>query len=115
LHSKEVKGFNEFQKLVLEVTQEFKRISLCIIELEKRLRTKLEAERLADLVRSLQDQEKEKLHLTAQLQMKLKEAQDSPNRSESLDDEICKIKVSLRRLVGDINECLEDIKYEIES
>lgn len=115
MHASEVKGFQEFQKLVLEVTQDFKRISLSIIDLEKQLRDQLDAAELADLVRLLQDHEKEKLHLTAELQMKMKKLQDSPDERHVLDEQIAQIKKSLKRLVQEINECLDDIKYEIDS
>lgn len=114
MNSKEAKGFHDFQQLVLDVTQEFKRISLSIIELEKKFRNQLQAESIADLVRNLQDQEKEKLHLTARLQMKMKELQDSPDRQATLEPEVGETKQKLKRIVENINETLEDIRYEID-
>ena len=93
MNSKESKGFSDFQKLVSEVTLNFKRIAISSIELEKRLRD-LQAERLADMVRSLQDKEKVKLWLTTEFQLKLKqkEAVDLLENRPKLEEEVANIK-----------------------
>lgn len=54
--------------LAEKTTQEFKRASERVRELESELRT-MQREDIADLIRSVQNAEREKLHLTVALQV----------------------------------------------
>lgn len=75
--------------MVNDITTDFKRISLDIIQIETRLRNEFKETVLSSLIREIQNHEKNKLTLTAQLQIKKKEQKDSP--SDEIDESIAKI------------------------
>lgn len=77
--------FIKFRQLVHEVTQEFKRISVEIIAIEKELRF-YGFSNLADLIIQLQEEEKIKLEVSAQLQLAKQEANDNPDHQGKLNE-----------------------------
>jgi len=112
LASTDEKAFFKFSQIVSDVTEDFKRISLSIIEIEKNLRNELNDQVLSSMIRDIQNYEKDKLRLTAQMQIKMKEQNDSP--SDELEDSISNLNKSLKDIVDGINKVIETVKYEID-
>ncbi|KAJ3693763.1 hypothetical protein LUZ60_009243 [Juncus effusus] len=143
------RGFNEYmangaelvyQQLCGEITQEFNDCSKQVLEMESLLSMpEICRTDLANLLKGVQVQEKQKLHLTIKIQV-LKKAgrpSDRPTTHSScrahlheitedggtedaeadteydvqLKDAIC----GVQQAVTVINECLEEVRYEIEA
>ncbi len=78
-------NFTKFRQLVNDVTQEFKRISLGIVAIEKQIRF-IGYPKIADMVSKLQEEEKMKLELSAKLQIAKQEAIDNPDSPEKWNE-----------------------------
>lgn len=104
--------FPTFRELVREVTQEFKRISEGMVDIERRLRFNCNAAHLANYVRALQDEEKVKLELTAKLQIAKQELLDNPDELKNQAD-VASMKQRLNNVIERINENLTELKFEM--
>lgn len=104
--------FLTFRELVREVTQEFKRISEGVVDIERRLRRDCAAPHLADFVVALQEEEKVKLELTAKLQLAKQNLLDNPEEHTNQSDVVA-MKRRLNEAVERINENLVELKYEM--
>lgn len=72
--------------MVNDLTKDFIRISESIIKIEKNLRNEFNDQNLSAMIRIIQNHEQNKLKLTAQLQIKMKEQMDAP--CDEIDDDI---------------------------
>ena len=104
--------FSKFRQLINDVTQEFKRISVAMIGIEKQLRS-VGHSKLADIVSQLQNDEKIKLVLSAKLQIAKQEAIDSQDLPQKWT-EVTLIEDCLRDLTTLVNERLEAMRFEVE-
>ncbi|XP_065293376.1 required for excision 1-B domain-containing protein-like isoform X2 [Dermacentor albipictus] len=78
--------FPTFRELVREVTQEFKRISEGMMDIERRLRLNDNSGHLAEYVRALQEEEKVKLELFFQAARRVAQAGAAGGSLEELLD-----------------------------
>jgi len=106
-------NFIKFRQLVNDVTQEFKRISVAIIAIEKKLRFNGFA-KMANIVTKLQDLEKSKLELSAKLQIAKQEAIDSVDETQKWDQVIA-IKQKVRDVIDLVNEQLLEFRQGMEN
>lgn len=104
--------FPTFRELVCEVTQEFKRISAGMVDIERRLRSDCNAAHLADYVRALLDEEKVKLELTARLQLAKQDLLDNPDEHKNQAD-VVTMKKRLNEVIERINDNLTELKFEM--
>lgn len=104
--------FPTFRELVREVTQEFKRISEGVMDIERRLRMDCAAPHLADFVVALQEEEKVKLELTAKLQLAKQNLLENPEEQNNQTD-VVSMKRRLNEAIERINENLVELKYEM--
>lgn len=104
--------FPTFRELVREVTQEFKRISEGVMDIERRLRLECGCAHLAGFVAALQEEEKAKLELVAKLQLARQNVIDNPEQHE-YQAHIIDMKQRLNKVVERINEHLDELKYEM--
>lgn len=104
--------FPTFRELVREVTQEFKRISEGMMDIERRLRLNDNSGHLAEYVRALQEEEKVKLELTAKLQLAKQDLLDNPDEYKNQAD-VASMKARLNEVVERINDNLMELKYEM--
>ncbi|XP_070564075.1 required for excision 1-B domain-containing protein-like [Ptychodera flava] len=105
--------FPKYRQAVHEATEEFKRISQGILAVEDKLRNKHNRRDLAGFIRRVQDEEKTKLELTAHLQLAKQNVIDHPS-DDSHKEEVNQLKQRLIQVIDNINECLEDLRYETE-
>jgi len=105
--------FLKFRRLVHEITADFKRISESVIKIEQKIRYDHRNAALADLIYNLQEEEKQKLKLTAKLQLAQQELVET-NDDIKLE-EIKTTKQDLNTVVESINGILRDIRYEMDA
>lgn len=105
--------FPSYRQLVHDITQKFNKISSDIITIETKFR-EAGFTNIAELIRRIQLKEKEKLELTAQLQIVQQSSASTDPSSESKVDEATGIKLNLQKLVDLIVELLDELKYEAE-
>jgi len=85
--------FSKFHSLVLDITQELKRISVGVARIEAKLRPSYAD--LANLIVSLEEDEKRKLRIIAKLQMAKQNLKDHPKDIKGLD-----VVADLKRQLG---------------
>ncbi|XP_030322206.1 required for excision 1-B domain-containing protein [Calypte anna] len=105
--------FPRYRQLVHEVTVAFGGISREVLSIAGCLRDQLARPDLAQHLDRLQDREREKLQLTAQLQLARQLAQDHP-QDESHQQEVQDLKHKLIKTTEAISEVLQDLKYDSE-
>ncbi|XP_077981638.1 required for excision 1-B domain-containing protein-like [Glandiceps talaboti] len=105
--------FPKYRQAVHEMTQEFSKISKDIIAIEEKLKNSHSRNDLAAIVRIVQDEEKNKLELTAQMQLAKQNMVDHP-RQDTYKEELSQLKKRLMKTKENIIEALEDLKYESE-
>jgi len=106
--------FIKFRQLVKDVTEEFNRISEGIITIERQLRIDLGFTNLADYVSELQENEQQKLELTAKLQLVNQDMKEKLNSGSLWDETLLGLKQELRTVVGRINEILGELRFEMD-
>ncbi|KAM9369184.1 required for excision 1-B domain-containing protein [Phaethornis superciliosus] len=105
--------FPRYRQLVHEVTVAFGGISREVLSITGCLRDRLARPDLAQHLERLQDREREKLQLTAQLQLARQRAQDHP-QDETHQQEVQDLKHKLIKTTEAISEVLQDLKYDSE-
>uniref|UniRef100_A0A3Q2UZU7 Required for excision 1-B domain containing n=2 Tax=Haplochromis burtoni TaxID=8153 RepID=A0A3Q2UZU7_HAPBU len=83
--------FDHYRQLVHEITQAFCGISKEVLEIKGRLHDGFDRPDLSEHIEKLQNKEKEKLELTAKLQLAKQQAQDQPE-DQSCQEQIQEIK-----------------------
>ncbi|XP_066192339.1 required for excision 1-B domain-containing protein [Sylvia atricapilla] len=105
--------FPRYRQLVHEVTVAFNGISREVLDIAGRLRDELGRPDLAQHLARLQEQEQEKLQLTAQLQLARQQAQEQPE-VDAHQQEVQELKHKLIKTIEAISEILQDLKYDSE-
>ncbi|XP_029649958.2 required for excision 1-B domain-containing protein isoform X2 [Octopus sinensis] len=105
-------NFPLFRQLVHEITETFQKISQDVIVLKKELAEIHQQNLLADCIDNIQQQEKDKLEVVAQLQLLRQKVQDFPN--DEHHEEVKEKKVRLQQINNNICSHMEDFKYEAE-
>ncbi|KAM5193838.1 required for excision 1-B domain-containing protein isoform 1-T1 [Mantella aurantiaca] len=105
--------FTQYRMLVHEITQAFSGISKEIIQMKDRFREVYDRSDLSEHLEKIQELEKEKLTLTARLQLAKQNAQDHPSE-ESYKDDVQQLKHKIIKTVEAISEVLQDFKYDSE-
>lgn len=107
-------NFVAYRTVVHSCTEDFNRISNRIIEIEKSLKgEEVGKPNLASFIRNVQDGEKEKLELTADLQLAKQKIIDEPQNGEH-EAELTDIKQRMSTVIEKISGYLDDLKYEAE-
>jgi len=107
-------NFIRFRALVQDVTQDFKRISDEIIQIECSLR--VTQPELSLCVAEIQDHEKIHLELMARIQLANQELQDciyNGTKSEVIQNEILNLKRELATVLTKISENMHNIQYQL--
>ncbi|CAJ0944533.1 unnamed protein product [Ranitomeya imitator] len=105
--------FIRYRQLVHEITQAFNGISKELIQMKDRFRELHDRPDLSEHLEKIQELEKEKLELTARLQLAKQNAQDHPN-DEAHQEEVHLVKQKIIKTVEAISEVLQDFKYDCE-
>ncbi|XP_050790472.1 required for excision 1-B domain-containing protein [Gopherus flavomarginatus] len=105
--------FLRYRQLVHEITLAFSGISWEILQLKEQLQTEHGRPELAQHLSRVQQKEKEKLELTAQLQLARQNAQDQPS-VPAHQQEVQELKYKLIKTIEAISEILQDLKYDSE-
>lgn len=104
--------FPSYRELVHNITQTFNNISNEVIDIEKKLRESGQSA-ISEVIRKLQLKEKEKLELTAKLQIAEQSAAVDASDEDKVE-EVTALKTSLQKLMEMIFELLDELKYEAE-
>ncbi|XP_074927058.1 required for excision 1-B domain-containing protein [Chelonoidis abingdonii] len=105
--------FLRYRQLVHEITLAFSGISREILQLKEQLQTEHGRPELAQHLSRVQQKEKDKLELTAQLQLARQNAQDQPG-VPAHQQEVQELKYKLIKTIEAISEILQDLKYDSE-
>ncbi|XP_061593004.1 required for excision 1-B domain-containing protein [Cololabis saira] len=105
--------FDHYKQLVHEITQAFSGISKEILEIKGRLHHEFDRPALSEHMEKLQSKEKQKLELTAKLQLAKQQAQDHPE-DEDCQEKIQEIKHEIIKNQEALSEIMQDFKYDSE-
>ncbi|XP_033636410.1 required for excision 1-B domain-containing protein-like [Asterias rubens] len=104
--------FPVYRQAVHECTQEFSRISQCIIAVEERFQGEFQNAEIARLIGKVQENEKRKLELTGMMQLIKQKHQEEPNPES--EEDLTQLKLRINATVSQIAELLQDLRYEAE-
>ncbi|XP_071117661.1 required for excision 1-B domain-containing protein-like isoform X2 [Haliotis cracherodii] len=107
-------NFNMYRQLVHEITETFQKISQDVIGVKDRLANVCNMNQIANILDQVQDEERNKLELTASLQIAQQNAVDHPT-DECYKAEVVELKLKVSERIQNINEYLEELKYESEN
>uniref|UniRef100_A0A3P9IM43 Required for excision 1-B domain containing n=1 Tax=Oryzias latipes TaxID=8090 RepID=A0A3P9IM43_ORYLA len=105
--------FEHYKQLVHEITQAFSGISKELLEIKDRLLHQFDRADLSEHIERLQSKEKEKLQLTAELQLLRQRAQDHPE-DDGCQDQIQEIKHRIIKNREALSDIMQDFKYDSE-
>ncbi|CAL8253851.1 unnamed protein product [Merluccius merluccius] len=105
--------FDHYRQLVHEITQAFCGISNEVLQIKGKLHRDLDRPDLSEHIDQLQHREKQKLDLTAMLQMARQRAQDHPEE-EGCQEKIQEIKQDIIKNQEALAEIMQDFKYDSE-
>ncbi|XP_063322812.1 required for excision 1-B domain-containing protein [Pelmatolapia mariae] len=105
--------FDHYRQLVHEITQAFCGISKEVLEIKGRLHDEFDRPDLSEHIEKLQNKEKEKLELTAKLQLAKQQAQDQPE-DQSCQEQIQEIRHKIIQNKEALSEIMQDFKYDSE-
>ncbi|XP_067416866.1 required for excision 1-B domain-containing protein isoform X2 [Emydura macquarii macquarii] len=105
--------FLRYRQLVHEITLGFNGISREILQIKEQLQAEHGRPELAQHLARVQEKEKEKLELTAQLQLARQNVQDQPG-APAHQREVQELKLKLIKTIEAISEILQDLKYDSE-
>ncbi|KAM6921645.1 required for excision 1-B domain-containing protein isoform 1-T1 [Xenentodon cancila] len=105
--------FDHYKQLVNEITQAFSGISKEILEIKGRLGREFDRADLSEHIEKLQSKEKQKLELTAKLQLAKQQVQDHPE-DEDCGEKIQEIKHEIIKNKEALSEIMQDFKYDSE-
>ncbi|KAM4548736.1 required for excision 1-B domain-containing protein [Odontesthes bonariensis] len=105
--------FDHYKQLVHEITQAFSGISKEVLEIKGRLHNEFDRPDLSEHIEKLQSKEKQKLELTAKLQLARQQAQDHPEE-EGCEEKIQDIKHEIIKSNEALSEIMQDFKYDSE-
>ncbi|XP_028907515.1 required for excision 1-B domain-containing protein isoform X3 [Ornithorhynchus anatinus] len=104
---------DEYRQLVHEVTEAFASISQEVLEIQDQLRGSQGRPDLAQHLTLLQDKERERLELTAAMQLARQRAREELG-AEVLQGEERELKNRIIKTMEAISEILQDLKYDSE-
>ncbi|XP_072516310.1 required for excision 1-B domain-containing protein [Salminus brasiliensis] len=105
--------FEHYRQLVHEITKAFCGISKEVLEIKERLHQDFDRPDLSEHIEKLQIKEKQKLELTAKLQLAKQSAQDHPD-DEGCQEKLQEIKQDIIKNKEALSEILQDFKYDSE-
>ncbi|XP_019904834.2 required for excision 1-B domain-containing protein isoform X1 [Esox lucius] len=105
--------FDHYRQLVHEITQAFCGLSKEVLEIKERLHQDFDRPDLSEHIDKLQSKEKQKLELTAKLQLAKQKAQDHPE-DQDCQEKIQEIKQNIIKNKEALSEILQDFKYDTE-
>ncbi|XP_015220949.1 required for excision 1-B domain-containing protein [Lepisosteus oculatus] len=105
--------FQHYKQLVHEITQAFRGISQEILGIKERLHQEFDRPDLSEHIEKLQAKEKQKLELTAKLQLAKQNAQDHPE-DENCQETVQELRHKLIKNKEALSEILQDFKYDSE-
>ncbi|XP_075759007.1 required for excision 1-B domain-containing protein [Pelodiscus sinensis] len=105
--------FPRYRQLVHEITVAFRGISQEILQIKEQLQAEHGRPELAQHLARVQQKEKERLELTAQLQLAKQNVQDQPGEPAH-QQEVQELKHKLIKTIEAISEILQDLKYDSE-
>ncbi|TNN53824.1 putative protein C19orf60 [Liparis tanakae] len=105
--------FDHYRQLVHEITQAFCGISTEMLEIKGKLHHDFDRPALSEHIDKLQSKEKQKLELTAKLQLARQRAQDHPE-DEGCQEQIQEIKQEIIKNKEALSEIMQDFKYDSE-
>lgn len=106
-------GFVQYRQLVHEITLAFGGISKEMIQIKDRFREVYGRSDLAQHIERMQEHEKEKLELTARLQIAKQNVLDHPG-TETHQEEVQELKHKIIKTIAAISEVMQDFKYDSE-
>ncbi|XP_076440090.1 required for excision 1-B domain-containing protein-like [Babylonia areolata] len=106
-------NFELYRSLVHEITQSFKTISEEVLSIQQQFKDIHQMSRIADVLEKVQLAEKEKLEHTVELQLKRQGLSEDPD-CECFKQQVTELKEKLQGIVQQINDHLEDLKFESE-
>ncbi|XP_034036104.1 required for excision 1-B domain-containing protein [Thalassophryne amazonica] len=105
--------FERYRQLVHEITQAFCGISKEVLEIKGKLHHSFDRPDLSEHIEKLQSKEKDKLQLTARLQLARQQAQDHPE-DEGCREKIQEIKQDIIKNREALSDIMQDFKYDSE-
>uniref|UniRef100_A0A8C2BR33 Required for excision 1-B domain containing n=1 Tax=Cyprinus carpio TaxID=7962 RepID=A0A8C2BR33_CYPCA len=105
--------FEHYKQLVHEITKAFCSISKEVLQIKEQLHQDFDRPDLSEHIDKLQIKEKEKLELTAKLQLAKQSAQDHPE-DEDFQEKVREIKQDIIKNTVTLSEILQDFKYDSE-
>ncbi|XP_065102752.1 required for excision 1-B domain-containing protein [Paramisgurnus dabryanus] len=105
--------FEHYKQLVHEITKAFCGISKEVLEIKEQLHQDFDRPDLSEHIEKLQVKEKEKLELTAKLQLAKQNAQDHPE-NEDVQEKVHQIKRDIIKNTAALADILQDFKYDSE-
>ncbi|XP_043909885.1 required for excision 1-B domain-containing protein [Protopterus annectens] len=105
--------FIQYRQLVHEITVAFNGISKEIIQIKNSLHEEHSRPDLSAHLEKLQEKEKEKLELTAMLQLAKQNVLDHPGE-EGHQEAVQELKHKIMQTIEAITEILQDFKYDSE-
>ncbi|KAF4083528.1 hypothetical protein AMELA_G00142970 [Ameiurus melas] len=105
--------FEHYRQLVHEMTKAFCGISKEVLEIKERLHQDFNRPDLSEHIEKLQIKEKQKLQLTAKLQLAKQSAQDHPE-DQSYQEKVQEIKQEIIKNKESLCEIMQDFKYDSE-
>ncbi|XP_011612944.1 required for excision 1-B domain-containing protein isoform X2 [Takifugu rubripes] len=105
--------FDHYKQLVHEITQAFCGISKEVLGIKERLHHEFDRPDLSEHLEKLQNKEKQKLELTAMLQLARQQAQDHPEEDEH-QERIQEVKQKIIKIKEDLSEIMQDFKFDCE-
>ncbi|XP_043079275.1 required for excision 1-B domain-containing protein isoform X1 [Puntigrus tetrazona] len=105
--------FDRYKQLVHEITKAFCGISKEVLQIKEQLHQDFDRPDLSEHIDKLQIKEKEKLELTAKLQLAKQNAQDHPE-DEDFQEKVREVKQEIIKNTAALSEILQDFKYDSE-
>ncbi|MBN3303162.1 required for excision 1-B domain-containing protein isoform X2 [Amia ocellicauda] len=105
--------FDHYRQLVHEITQAFSGISQEVLQIKEQLHQDCDRPDLSEHIDKLQAKEKEKLELTAKLQLAKQNVQDHPE-DEDCGQSVQELKQKIIKNKESLSEILQDFKYDCE-
>ncbi|CAH1772680.1 unnamed protein product [Owenia fusiformis] len=106
-------NFPMYRQLVHEITQGFKKISEEIVKIQQDFVELQSMPNVATFIEKIQEDEKQKLELTVKLQLATQNSIDHSD-TQSYKEECEDLKQSMKETIEQINEHIEELKYETE-
>ncbi|KAI4828521.1 hypothetical protein KUCAC02_022603 [Chaenocephalus aceratus] len=105
--------FDHYRQLVHEITLAFNGISKEVLDIKEKLHNEFDRPALSEHMDKLQSKERQKLEMTAKLQLARQRAQDHPE-DEDCQEHIQEIKQEIIQNKEALSEIMQDFKYDSE-